>query len=210
METALRRAGVTFHPREGEFAAKRFCRGCGPTGNGNVPFVAVPLKGLEFSSIRRACPLAFVQHTGRYRLPPVVAVLVVVCLLSQAFSSLWVSYVETNLLLPFSLLAFASVAAAVAALACRGAATAVRDSTRTMGEMAEATADGVRPPGVAERPPPLRLFQQPSGKIVSAVDATSWGSYQRPCWCCMVPLFLMLQRRTEQVVAVNGLRRRKQ
>ncbi|XP_026193112.1 uncharacterized protein LOC34620644 [Cyclospora cayetanensis] len=61
---ALRLSGVSWHSREDEFAAKRFSRGCSELESGIVPFVAVPFKGLEFSSIRRACPLAFVQHTG--------------------------------------------------------------------------------------------------------------------------------------------------
>ena len=61
---ALREANVPFDPREEEFGFKRFSRGCSDTGTSIVPFVAVPYKGLEFSSIRKACPLAFVQHTG--------------------------------------------------------------------------------------------------------------------------------------------------
>ncbi|CDJ51719.1 hypothetical protein, conserved [Eimeria brunetti] len=61
---ALKAARVPCDPREEEFGFKRFSRGCTDSGSSIVPFVAVPLKGLEFSSIRKACPLAFVQHTG--------------------------------------------------------------------------------------------------------------------------------------------------
>lgn len=61
---ALRLAGVSSDPREKDFSAKRFSHGCSDCGT--VPFVAVPYMGLEFSSIRRACPLAFVQHTGGF------------------------------------------------------------------------------------------------------------------------------------------------
>ena len=61
---ALREAKVVCDPREEEFGFKRFSSGCSDTGSSTAAFVAVPFKGLEFTSIRKACPLAFVQHTG--------------------------------------------------------------------------------------------------------------------------------------------------